>query len=295
VADTGTSGATVRALSELGGHGIYYHESISPDPSAVQTVFADYEAQVVELCEVAGEGVTVGVSPHAPYSVHEELYRRVVDLADRASLPLAGHVAESVAETAFVTEGTGPFADLWRSRGIGLPAPRRSPVQFAADQGLLRPDMLAIHVVQIDDEDVSLLAECGAAVVSCPRSNVRHGHGTPPLARLVAAGIRVGLGTDSVASVDSVDLLAEARAACTLEGVTPEIALHLLTKGGAVALGLDSSIGAICPGHRADLCVVDMAKVGRVAGPEAVLHERARVTATIVGGQFVFKGGLQAV
>ncbi|MEE8133559.1 MAG: amidohydrolase family protein [Gemmatimonadales bacterium] len=290
VADTGTSGATVYALSELGGHGVYYHEAISPDPSAVEAVFAGFEVQVNVLRNVAGAGVSVGVSAHAPYSAHEDLYRRVVDLADRASLPLAGHVAESLAETAFVTQGQGPFADLWRSRGLDLPAPRRSPVQFAADQGLLRPEMLAIHVVQVDDEDVALLAALGAAVVSCPRSNVRHGHGPPPLVRLVDAGVRVGLGTDSIVSVGSVDMLAEARAACALEGITPEIALYLLTRGAASALGLDQSTGALVPGHRGDLCVVDVAEVGEVDGAEAVLHERARVTATVVGGRFVYRG-----
>jgi len=290
VADTGTSGATVYALSELGGHGIYYHEAITPDPSAVESVFADFEAQVDELVDVAGAGISVGVSPHAPYSAHENLYRRVVDLADRASLPLAGHVAESSVETAFVTQGQGPFADLWRSRGLDLPAPRRSPVQFAADQGLLRPQMLAIHAVQIDDEDVALLAAHDVAVVSCPRSNVRHGHGPPPLARLVDAGVRVGLGTDSIVSVGSVDMLAEARAACALEGLTPGIALHLLTKGAASALGLDQSTGAIVRGLRADLCVVDVTAVRAGNGAEAVLHERARVAATVVGGRFVYRG-----
>ncbi len=290
VADTGTSGATVYALSELGGHGVYYHEAITPDPSAVEAVFADFEVQVGVLRDVAGADVSVGVSPHAPYSAHEDLYRRVIDLADRASLPLAGHVAESSAETAFVTQGQGPFADLWRSRGLDLPTPRRSPVQFAADQGLLRPEMLAIHTVQVDDEDMALLAAHGAAVVSCPRSNIRHGHGPPPLARLVDAGIRVGLGTDSIVSVGSVDMLAEARAACALEGVTPEIALHLLTIGAASALGLDQSTGALVPGLRADLCVVDVAEVSAGDGAEAVLHERARVAATVVGGRFVYWG-----
>lgn len=295
VADTGTSGATVYALSELGGHGVYYHEVITPDPSAVETIFADFEVQVDRLRDAAGAGVTVGISPHAPYSAHEDLYRRVVDLADRASLRLAGHVAESLAETAFVTNGQGPFADLWRSRGIDLPTPRRSPVQFAADQGLLRPEMLAIHAVQVDDEDVALLATRDAAVVSCPRSNVRHGHGPPPLARLVDAGVRVGLGTDSIVSVTSVDMLAEARAACALEGITPEIALHLLTRGAASALGLDQSTGAIVRGRRADLCIVDVAEVGDVDGAGAVLHERARVAATIVGGRFVSWGSSGAV
>ncbi len=295
VADTGTSGATVCALSELGGHGVYYHEAITPDPLAVEAVFADFEARVEVLREMAGAGVSVGVSPHAPYSVHEDLYRRVVGLADRASLPLAGHVAESSAETAFVTQGQGPFADLWRSRGLDLPEPRRSPVQFAADQGLLRPETLAIHAVQVDDEDVALLATHDAAVVSCPRSNVRHGHGPPPLARLVDAGIRVGLGTDSIVSVGSVDMLAEARAACALEGITPEIALHLLTRGAASALGLDRSTGAIVRGLRADLCVVDVADVRAGDGAEAVLHHSARVAATVVGGRFVYRGNSSVV
>jgi cytosine/adenosine deaminase-related metal-dependent hydrolase len=291
VADTGTSGATVPALSELGGHGVYYHEAITPDPSAVDAVFGDFEVQVDRLRDMAGAGVRVGVSPHAPYSAHEDLYRRVVGLADRVSLPLAGHVAESLAETAFVTKGQGPFADLWRSRGFDLPSPRRSPVQFAADQGLLRPEMLAIHAVQVDDEDVALLAACDAAVVSCPRSNARHGHGPPPLGQLVDAGVRVGLGTDSIVSVGSVDMLAEARAACALEGITPEIALHLLTRGAASALGLDQSTGAIVRGLRADLCVVDVAAVRAGDGAEAVLDERARVAATVVGGRFVYRGG----
>ncbi len=258
-------------------------------------MFADFEVQVDRLRDAAGAGVTVGISPHAPYSAHEDLYRRVIDLADCASLPLAGHVAESLAETAFVTQGQGPFADLWRSRGFALPAPRRSPVQFVADQGLLRPDMLAIHVVQIDDEDVALLAAHDAAVVSCPRSNARHGHGPPPLARLVDAGVRVGLGTDSIVSVESVDMLAEARAACDLEGITPEIALHLLTRGAASALGLDQSTGAIVRGLRADLCVVDVAAARAGDGAEAVLHERARVAATVVAGRFVFRGNSSVV
>jgi len=107
---------------------------------------------------------------------------------------------------------------------------------------------------------------------------------------LVDAGIRVGLGTDSIVSVGSVDMLAEARAACALEGVTPEIALHLLTIGAASALGLDQSTGALVPGLRADLCVVDVAEVSAGDGAEAVLHERARVAATVVGGRFVYWG-----
>ncbi len=290
IADTGTSGATVRALSELGGRGLYFHEAITPDPAAVDRVFVGFVNRVQELRTAAGQGVHVGVSPHAPFTAHESLYRRVVEFANAESLPIAGHVAESAVETAFVRDGSGPFADLWRERGLALPPPRRSAVQFAADNGLLAPHTLVIHVAQADDSDIALLAGCDVAVACCPRSNRAHGHGDPPLAAFLDANLRVGLGTDSIASVATVDVLAEARAACELTQLDAEQALRLVTHDAARALRMDGQVGSIAPGLAGDLAVIDVRDVAGPLGAQAVLDEAAYVAATLVNGRFVFSG-----
>lgn len=293
VADTGTSGATVAALRELGGRGVYYHEVIAPHPSAAAAVVAALEVALVALGDAGGVGVRLGVSPHAPYTVSPTLLQRSAAAARSAGYPLAMHVAESEAESRFIRDGAGPFAGWWRWRGIPLPPRAPSPVDYLARLGLLGPDFLAIHVVQVNEADVALLRRAGAAVAACPRSNRRHGHGAPPLAALLAAGIRVGLGTDSVASVDSLDLFAEARVARELAGCTPRAAMALATIDGARALGLESEIGSLEPGKWADLCVVTGPSCrAEAAAADGLLATRpADVLATYVGGRPVYQRG----
>lgn len=293
VADTGTSGATVRAFARLGGRGIYYQEAIGPDPKGCDEAFAQLTRTVRRLRDEAPEGVAIGVSPHAPYTVSPELLERTVAFARSDRLPLAGHLAESSAEAEFLTRGAGPFAESWHARGIPLPAAARSPVEYAARAGLLGSDFLAIHAVGADVADVELLAQSGSAVAVCPRSNLRHGHGNPPLKVLLEAGLRVGLGTDSVASVESLDLLAEARAARGLAGLTAEGALRLLTIDGARALGMDSEIGSLEVGKWADMVVLRIAGLAGTAAavatadlPDRLLAaDPSRIVCTYVGGR----------
>jgi 5-methylthioadenosine/S-adenosylhomocysteine deaminase len=256
VADTGTSGAAALALSEMGGRGLYYHEAIAPDPVLCEATFAAYTESVSELLGVTAAWVTVGVSPHAPYTVSPQLYALVLDFARSSGLPIAAHLAESQAESDLVMHGRGPFARAWRERGIPAPVLARSPVEYAQRLGMLAPDFLAIHAVRTDARDIELLAARDVAVAVCVRSNRVHGHGSPPLGEFLAAGLRLGLGTDSVASVASPDLLAEARAARQLCGLSATATLELLTLGGAAALGLDADIGSLEPGKWADLCVM---------------------------------------
>ncbi len=288
VADTGTSGATVEAFAELGGRGVYYQEALGPDRRGAARAFAEVMKSVDRLLEKAPAGVTIGVSPHAPYTVGPELLARAVGYAQERGLPLAMHLAESSAEVEFVTAGRGAFADSWRERGIPLPRPARSPVAYAKVAGVLGPDLLAIHAVQADPEDVALLAEADAAVAACPRSNRRHGHGDPPLAELLGAGVRAGLGTDSAASVPDLDLLAEARAARELAGLAAEEAVRLATLGGARALGMEAELGSLEAGKWADFCVLPLEAGGaRDAGEVAglVLEHREDCLATWVAGR----------
>ena len=251
VADTGSTGAAARALAELGGRGIVYQEVFGPDPARLDRSMEELRAALAAVASCAGDRVRLGVSPHAPYTVSEPLYRAVATLARERGLPVALHLAESEAETQFVRAGTGPFAEMHRRRGIPVQPQGRSPVAYLADTGHLTPDTLCIHCVQLDAADIQTLAASGATVAHCPRSNTAHGHGRAPVAALRAAGVRVGLGTDSVASVGDANLWAEAAAA----GLSGDEALRALTLDGACALGWDAEVGSLEVGKAADIAV----------------------------------------
>src|SRR3989449_170673 len=250
VADTGSTGAPLEALARLGGRGIYYQEVFGPDPGQCAASMEELRRALDRLSPFATSPLSLGVSPHAPYTVSEPLYRAVADLAGRDALPLAVHLAESRAETMLVRDGTGPFADALHARGFAVRAHNCSPVQYLVQLGVLASgNCLAIHCVQVDGPDIESLRGAGVAVAHCPRSNRAHGHGTAPLAAFRRAGLRVGLGTDSGVSVGGASLRAEAAAA----GVDGGDALRMLTIDGARALGLERGVGSLEGGEGADL------------------------------------------
>ncbi len=291
MADTGSSSGPLRALAELGGSGIAYLEVFGPHPASADDSIAAYQARLADLARYESPRVRLGVSPHAPYSVSGPLYRAAGRLARAQGRPLAVHLAESPAESELLLSGRGPFADMWRSRGIPCPpGPPVSPVEWLDTNEVLGPETLCIHLVQAGPRDIETLRRRGAAVAHCPRSNRRHGHGSAPLAALLQAGLRVGVGTDSAVSVFPPDLMAEARAAAALAGLAPERGLHLATLGAAAALGLDREIGSLEPGKYADVVAIrvpDETDAANVA--KAILQSKpADIMTTCVGGRPVF-------
>src|SRR3989441_28821 len=167
VADTGSTGAPLEALARLGGRGIYYQEVFGPDPGQCAASMEELRRALDRLSPFATSPLSLGVSPHAPYTVSEPLYRAVADLAGRDALPLAVHLAESRAETMLVRDGTGPFADALHARGFAVRAHNCSPVQYLVQLGVLASgNCLAIHCVQVDGPDIeSLRGEIGRAHV----------------------------------------------------------------------------------------------------------------------------------
>ena len=302
IADTGDSGSVVQALAELSGSGIVYHEVFGPAPADCDASFAAFAQRMEELRPLATGRVSLGASPHAPYTVSGPLYRRVAIWARNQGLPLAVHLAESRAETELVRAGAGPFAEAWRQRGIPLPdepAQRLtpsplpislSPVSWLDHHGVLGPDTLCIHAVQLSADDCGILAGRGVAIAHCPRSNRRHGHGDAPLRELLHAGLRVGAGTDSVASVGRLDLFAELRAAMELAGLTAEQALELGTVGAARALGLERVTGTLTAGKWGDVIAVQPGPGlhPSVALP-VVLASPQQVGLTVLGGRIVHR------
>lgn len=292
VADTGDSGAVIEALAEVGGSGIAYHEVFGPHPDQLRESLAGLHQRVAGLRRFTSARVRLGVSPHAPYTVSAALYVAVARYAEREGLPMAVHLAESEAESMLLQDAGGPFADAWTLRGIPLPPlPGRSPVAWLDALGVLGERTLAIHVVRAGPADVARLAASRTAVAHCPRSNRRHGHGTAPLKAFLDAGLRVGVGTDSVASVGALDLLGEARAARALAGLSAEQALALVTGGAARAVGLEGEVGTLRPGHWGDVAVVTIPAAGTPElVREAVLASTpADVQETILGGRTVYR------
>jgi len=290
VGDTGDSGSVIQALAELGGSGVAYQEVFGPHPSQVRESLAGLQGRVEEVGRWVGGRVRIGVSPHAPYTVSGPLYAAVAAWARVEALPLAVHLAESPAESELLLRGTGPFAEAWHERGIPLPpGPRCSPVEWVERHGVLGERTLCIHVVQAHEADLTRLARSAAAVAHCPLSNAAHRHGEAPLGGFLAWGIRVGLGTDSVLSVGTPDLLAEARAARRLADLDADAALTLATLGGARALGLEGEIGSLEPGKWGDCAVVRPRSPAGGPAEQVVGARREDVVATFLGGRDVYR------
>ena len=261
LADTTDSGAPLTAMREYGVRGVGYLEVFGPDPAQCAEAIAQLTRRVEAARAQDTDLVRVGVSPHAPYTVSKALFAATAGLAQQESLPMAVHVAESRAEMLLVRDGTGPFADRLRARQIAVAPQAESPIALLDAAGVLAAQPLLIHVIQADDRDLQRIADAGATIVHCPISNAKLGHGIAPLDRMLAHGIRTGLGTDSVASNDRMDLLGEARQAtlfCSLRAGTPDAlsahdALALATRGGADAWGLGARVGTLEVGKDADL------------------------------------------
>ena len=276
-ADTCSSGVAMQAMRELDVRGIMYQEVFGPDPARCDASMADLIKQLDTFEPQRTDLVALGVSPHAPYTVSDPLYAAAAKVAVKRRLPLAMHIAEGAAEEDIVVRGDGPFAERWRKRGIEVKKRARSPIALLEKHDVLQPGSLLIHCVRVDDQDMTTIARRGCSVAHCPASNAKFGHGVAPLLPLLAAGISVGIGSDSVASNNRMDILDEARLALLIhrgaarrhDAFGAHQALELATIGGARALGLDDKIGSLEAGKEADLAAfgVDIPRTTPLGDP----------------------------
>jgi cytosine/adenosine deaminase-related metal-dependent hydrolase len=215
---------------------------------------AEAEAWIDERLAAAPVGGQVELRPaaHAPHSVSPALLRRLVARGGIGTI----HLAESPEECRFLRTGDGPWAELLDRRGLGhvpFAPPGTTPVRYADDLGLLHPGLVVAHGVHTTAEDREVLAQRGVSVALCPRSNRNIGVGEADVPALLDAGVRLCLGTDSLVSVETLDVLDDA---ALLAGRFPDLdpaqIVRMATAGGAEALGLDE-LGTLEPGKRAAL------------------------------------------
>ncbi|MFP5428313.1 MAG: TRZ/ATZ family hydrolase [Gammaproteobacteria bacterium] len=193
--------------------------------------------------------ITIALGPHAPYTVNDQNLEKIRVIADQLDAPLHMHIHETASEVeqAVAEHGERPLARLARL-------------------GLLGPNLQAVHMTQISDDDLALLVESNTSVIHCPESNLKLASGFCPVERLWQAGVNVAVGTDGAASNNDLDLLGETRTAALLAkavagsaaALDAHRALRMATLNGARALGLEARIGSLEVGKAADLVAFDL-------------------------------------
>lgn len=219
-------------------------------------------SQVLEEFDQPTEMFSLGLAPHAPWSVSPELIKALRELAGRKGLPFSCHVAEFPEEVRFLNEGDGDLGGLFRKLGSydeEWRPPGLSPVRYLDSLGALDA-MIAVHLNHIEGENLNLLRSKKISAVFCPGSTRWFGREQyMPVRQFLDSGVPVGLGTDSLASNHSFDFFREMRVAEEmLPGVSRREILHMATRGGALALGLPA--GALVPGMAADLIAIRTAR-----------------------------------
>ena len=298
------AGYLLEAMVRSGLRGRVYREVFGPAPEQAASSLAEVAAKVDEMRPLGTDRVDIGIAPHAPYTVSDRLFEAIADYASTSSIPVCIHVAESEAEERFVREGAGTFAERLLARGIDVKPQRMSPIAKLAEVGILATRPLLVHCVRVDASDIAAIADHGASIAHCPIANAKLGHGVAPLPDFMKAGVAVGLGSDSVASNNRVDILEEARFAALQQRslrreaalLSPEDLLGLATLEGARALGLDDKVGTLEPGKDADFIALNLSvpHLMPTGDPVAALFHSAvvgDVSLTVVAGQVLYRDG----
>jgi 5-methylthioadenosine/S-adenosylhomocysteine deaminase len=242
--------------------GLEVHDRLKHDP-LIRTVFA----------------------PHAPYTVSDGPVGEVRKYANELGIPIHMHVHETAGEVEQAVASTG-----------------KRPWQRLKDLGLVGPDLIAVHMTQLTDAEIADCAEHGVSVAHCPESNLKLASGFCPVAKLLAAGVNVALGTDGAASNNDLDLLGEMRTAALLAkgvagdamAVPAHAALHMATLAGAKALGLNGEIGSLVKGKAADFIAIDLGEIStqplyNVVSQVVYASSRHQVSDVFVAGRALLR------
>lgn len=276
-----------RELSVNAPAGVAFREAIGILPERWETTLATARNHLSR----SSNGWTLGLSPHASYSVHPELYERLIDLAVEANAPVAVHLAETRDELELLRHGRGPLVEqlhkfgAWRDGLLptGLTVLDYLTPLAAADRGLV------IHGNYLTDAEIDFLAgQSNLSVVYCPRTHFAFDHAPHPWRRLIAAGVRVALGTDSRASNPDLSLWNEVQLlARTFPEVDPSLLIRMATLNGAQALGCESDVGSLTKGKLANVIVLKPIDPADARGPEALTLAAQSIAGVMQSGTWI--------
>lgn len=312
IADITRSGASLDAALAAGLRGRVYYEISGMEHGRIPDTMGEAEQTVEAWGKLAqGTAIEIGIAPHSPYTVAPPLFQAASLWAQRRGVPVCTHLAGSRAEYDFVKYASGLLATeyrelvgwsnlLWQPTGA-------SPVKYLEQWDILDSDLMAVHCVQVDEADIEILKKYDVAVAHCPKCSAKLGMGIAPLPDFRRSGLRMGLGTDSPASNNTMDVFDEMRvglllqrgAAQSVDGLSAEEFVRMATLGGAQALGLDQKIGSLDAGKEADVIAVDLSHSHQIPtrDPYSALVYTANqedVVFSMVGGRYLYRQGEHA-
>ena len=314
IADITRTGASLRAACAAGLHGTIYREVGTMDRHQIDSVLEAAYSDI-ETWRLTSDSsrIRIGIAPSALYNCHPYIFERVAQYAADGT-PVAIHLAGSREEYDFIRYGSSPFSvhstEQERGYGIDMPpwlATGTSPVQYILNWGLLEaPDVLAIHCVQVDDNDIEILVENDVAIGVCSRCNAQLSMGIAPLMKFLEANLRIGLGTDSPAATDATNMVVEMRTGLLLHRalgtrskfLTSSDMIRLATMGGAEVLHMENRVGSLEVGKIANIIAIDLSNSNQAPTHDpnsAVVHTSTQdnILMTMIDGDIVYDGSYQ--
>ncbi len=272
-------GFEILLQSEL--RGLAFHEVIEIDDAKADQKISESEKIIQYWKEKCGNGLlNMGISPHATYTVAPRVFQSLSEWARHNGLLLSTHLAESREEYRFLKMAGLKLS--WQSKGV-------SPVRYLEQLGVLDDNVIAVHCVHVDKEDIGILKEKDVGIACCPRSNTRLKVGTAPLSNFFESDLRVGFGTDSLASNDDLNILSELKTALLQHKIPPQQLVKMATLGGAQVLRMENQIGSLEEGKQADIIVVELPFDHDDIYLSLVDAEKAKVIFTMVAGRVLYE------
>lgn len=264
--------AGFEALKKVGLRGVVFQETeFSPFNEKATEDFEKLINKFLELKSTETELVKVGISPHSPYTVSQKLFELITDYALAEEIKVSIHAAESKTEEDLMLYDSGAMADFYKERRISWTVPKLNSVEYLSKIGVLEAKPLLAHCIRTNEKDFELIAESGSSIAHCPKSNAKFGHSVAPFEKFLDNQLRVGLGSDSVVSNNTCDLLEEGRFAVLMARsredkkrlITAQEIVETMTIGGAKAMQLEDEIGTLEVGKQADLVILSLENIAQ--------------------------------
>ena len=282
IGDIAAGGQSYSALAKAACRSVVFYELLGLSKPRAHQSWAAALAWIHSLPALAN--CRPGLSPHAPYSVRAGLFRAASKYAVLRNLPLAIHLAESLAELELLAQRSGPMVRFLQDLGVYDPSGLFNSFDELTETLRDSRHALLIHGNYLEPSAKSLQ---GTHIIYCPRTHHAFGHSAYPLAEFLRSGVRIALGTDSLASNPDLSLFNEARfVRQNHSSVTSKEILRMATLSGAEALGWERETGSLTPGKSADLAIVSLADVTGSDPELLVFGESAKVTGVMIDGRW---------